>query len=415
MGRVVFNFSRLSRSCLFSAAIGVAAMTTVSACGSSPATTPDSSGTQLAISDTCITNEAAPLALVIGARSNVPKPSLPTTIVNPLLQAAGNAGQQISLIEIDGQPQVSDPPPFTTAAQNAAARTQALDNYLNGYFLSPIYSGKVHAQTGEANVLDALDKAGQAVGPGGNIIVIDSGLQTVAPLQYQTPGLLMSPASDVVSFLKQQNLLPDLSGRHVLLSGFGYTASPQPALNEAQRNNLISQWTAIVKASGACVTVSSLPNTAAELPGLPAVSVVTPPPPPSFSKISNNCGTVVLQDAGSVGFQQGSASFRDPAAALATLSSLADTLKKGSEHITLIGSTSSEGGDAVNDPLSLRRANAVKAALVSLHVPASRISTVGEGSHWSGRMKDLGSGGVLLPGPAEQDREVVVQLPQCQG
>jgi outer membrane protein OmpA-like peptidoglycan-associated protein len=143
--------------------------------------------------------------------------------------------------------------------------------------------------------------------------------------------------------------------------------------------------------------------------------VVTPPAPPSFSKIGNNCGSIVLQDAGSVGFNQGASTFRDPAAALETLTSLASALKKGTEHITLIGSTSSEGGDAVNDPLSLKRANAVKQALVSLHVPVGRITAVGDGSHWSGRVKDIGAGGVLLPGPAEQDRVVVVQLPKCQG
>jgi outer membrane protein OmpA-like peptidoglycan-associated protein len=79
----------------------------------------------------------------------------------------------------------------------------------------------------------------------------------------------------------------------------------------------------------------------------------------------------------------------------------------------LIGSTSSEGGDALNNPLSLARAKAVKSVLVSMGIPGSRITTTGDGSHWPGRVNDIGPGGVLLPGPAEQDREVIVQLPQC--
>ena len=251
--------------------------------------------------------------------------------------------------------------------------------------------------------------AAAATGPDGNIIVVDSGLQTVAPLEYQQPGLLMAPSSDVVTFLRQQDLLPDLSGRHVLLSGFGYTASPQPALNEAQRANLIEQWTAIVTAGGGCVTVDPLPNTAPEIAALPPVSIVTPPATPVFS----NCGTIALSDAGTIGFAAGTAKFRDPSAAKATLRQLADKLKQGAEHVTLIGSTSSEGGDAVNDPLSLARAKAVEAVLISLGIPASRITAVGDGSHWPGRVPDIGPDGSLLPAQAEQDREVIVQLPKC--
>jgi len=359
------------------------------------------------LAGTCLTTKAAPLAVVEGARSNVPNTNLPS-LVTPLLEATANAEQQISFVRIDGQPKVFTLPQFSSDAQNAAARQQDLVSYLNHY-VSPILKGELHAQVAQADVLTALSLAAAATGPDGNIILIDSGLQTVAPLEYQQPGVLMSPPSDIVTYLRQENLLPNLTGRHVLLSGFGYTASPQPSLNEAQRNNVVNQWVAIVKAGGGCVTVDPVPNTAPEIAGLPPVSVVTPPATPTIS----NCGTIQLEDAGTVGFVVGTATFRDPSAAEATLRQLAGTLKQGTEHITLIGSTSSEGGDAVNNPLSLQRAQAVEAALASLGIPASRITTMGDGSHWPGRMNDIGPGGVLLPGPAEQDREVIVQLPQC--
>jgi hypothetical protein len=62
----------------------------------------------------------------------------------------------------------------------------------------------------------------------------------------------------------------------------------------------------------------------------------------------------VLSNDGSVGFNDGDASFRDPTAARSTLSKLAVVLKRGTEAITLIGSTSAEGGDAINYPLSMR-------------------------------------------------------------
>jgi outer membrane protein OmpA-like peptidoglycan-associated protein len=392
------SFSRLSRAAI----TGVLMITALVGCGSS-----SSSSSSSSLAGTCITNQAAPLAVAIGARSNVPEANIPD-FVTSLVEAAANAGQQISFVRIDGQPKIFTLPLFTTNAQNSAARQQALVEYVNQY-VGPILTGEIRAKVAQADVLSALDLAASATGPNGNIIVLDSGLQTVAPLNYQQSGLLMAPPSDVVAFVRQKNLLPALSGRHVLLDGFGYAASPQPALNEAQRDNVVRQWEAIVKVGGGCVTADTLPNTAAAIAGLPPVSIVTPPTTPSFS----NCGTFVLEDASTVGFVVGTSTFRDPSAAQATLGRLADTLKHGTEHITLIGSTSSEGGDALNDRLSLARAKAVESVLVSMGIQGSRVTTVGAGSHWSGRVNDIGPGGVLLPGPAETDREVIVQLPQC--
>jgi hypothetical protein len=46
-------------------------------------------------------------------------------------------------------------------------------------------------------------------------------------------------------------------------------------------------------------------------------------------------------------------------------------------------------------------------------IAASRITTIGDGSHWPGRVADIGPNGQLLPAQAEQDREVIVQLPRC--
>jgi OOP family OmpA-OmpF porin len=379
----------------------IATVTALAGCGSSSPAAPS------ALAGTCLTNQGAPLALAVGVRSNVPTTHFPAA-VSTLLEAAANDEQQISLVRIDGQPKIFTPPVFSTSDQNGAARSRDVNNYLNSQVL-PILHNQVHAQVPQADVLTALDLAAGTTGPDGNIVIIDSGLQTVAPLEYQQPGLLMSPPSDLVTYLRQKNLIPDLKGRHVLLSGFGYTASPQVPLDQPERNNVIAQWEAIIKAGGACVTADTGPNTADALTGLPTVSLVPPPATPVF----NNCGTIKLSDAGSVGFIVGTANFRDPSAARATLQQLASTLKKGSEHITLIGSTSSEGGDAINNPLSQQRAQAVQSVLISMGIPASRITAIGKGSHWPGRVPDIGPGGVLLPAQAEQDREVIVQLPRC--
>lgn len=366
-----------------------------------------SQSTATALAGTCLTSQAAPLAVAVGVRSNVPTTKFPAA-VTALLSTTADAGKQISLVRIDGQPKIFTPPTFSTTDQNGPARSRDINTYLNRN-VNPILSSQVHAQVAQADVLSALNLAASATGPNGNIILIDSGLQTVAPLNYQQAGMMMASPADVVAFLRKQDLIPDLKGRHVLLSGFGYTAPPQPVLNEAQRDSIISQWEAIIQAGGGCASVDPTGNTSTAVSGLPAVAVVKPPKPVLF----RNCGTIVLSDAGSVGFVVGKATFRDSSSAHDTLSQLAGKLKQGSEHITIIGSTSSEGGDAVNNPLSQQRAAAVASVLTSMGIPSSRMTTVGDGAHWPGRVNDTGAGGVLLPAQAEQNRVVVVQLPRC--
>jgi outer membrane protein OmpA-like peptidoglycan-associated protein len=54
------------------------------------------------------------------------------------------------------------------------------------------------------------------------------------------------------------------------------------------------------------------------------------------------------------------------------------------------------------------RADAVKALLVDMGVPAERIDTRGVGTNHPDHVPDLTEDGVLLPGPAAQNRAVFV-------
>src|SRR5713226_1998632 len=68
------------------------------------------------------------------------------------------------------------------------------------------------------------------------------------------------------------------------------------------------------------------------------------------------------------------------AQALATIKQAADAFKaKGNARITATGHTDTSGPESYNMALSLRRANAVKDALVRDDVPAQAISVVGKG------------------------------------
>lgn len=66
------------------------------------------------------------------------------------------------------------------------------------------------------------------------------------------------------------------------------------------------------------------------------------------------------------------------------LRTVLDSFAKGLDHTTIvrvIGHTDSTGSDAINNPLSQRRADSVRNYLTDRGVPGARIETAGRGSH----------------------------------
>ena len=93
-------------------------------------------------------------------------------------------------------------------------------------------------------------------------------------------------------------------------------------------------------------------------------------------------------------------------ASLNVLEQAGDAFKaKQAARVTATGHTDTTGTEAYNMALSLRRANAVKDALVKLGVPAAAITTVGRGE--AGLLVQTGDG-VREP----QNRRVEITIPQ---
>jgi len=93
-------------------------------------------------------------------------------------------------------------------------------------------------------------------------------------------------------------------------------------------------------------------------------------------------------------------------ASLNVLEQARDAFKaKQGARVTATGHTDTTGTEAYNMALSLRRANAVKDALVKLGVPAAAITTVGRGEQ--GLLVQTGDG-VREP----QNRRVEITIPQ---
>jgi OOP family OmpA-OmpF porin len=403
------------------AACGAALLATIALVGCGRGA-PASSGGQAAngaggigtlAGSTCSMTPGAPVALAIGARSNNPAPGL-TASATSLLTSAIKANKQVSVIRLDGSPRVVFSQAFTPSGANSESRKSDYNTYVTN--LNQILAGTenpqtdIRAQVPQANVLEALAVAAddlQSAG-GGNLIMLDSGLQTTAPLNFTT-GLLADDPQTIASYLKNANELPDLKGLRVEFSGLGWTAPPQEDLSIADREKVAQIWQDIAYQAGAsCVEINpAAPSSQSALSGLPQVSVVTLPKP---VEVPRSCSVTDLDDANNVGFDFDSTTFRNPAGARATLQKLANVMLSTGESVTLTGATSSEGTDQYNQRLSLERANVVKTVLVQLGVPASRARTFGDGSHLPGRLNDTGSNGQLLVGPAIQNRKVVAKL-----
>ncbi|MEV4893652.1 OmpA family protein [Nonomuraea sp. NPDC055795] len=348
------------------------------------------------------------LALVIGARSNSPAPVISPEL-NALIRKVLMARHSVYAVRLDGDPQ----PIYSTRFTSTAANTPALEASVNRRVtdISAAINAQARAVKAEADVLKALEVAARMAGEGGSVVVVDSALATMGDLDFTQDGVLDADPDDLTDHLVGGKLLPDLTGRRVLFDGLGLAADPQVDLPPRVSANLGEIWTKAATAAGAaCAEITTGPGQPSAMPGLPPVATIAMPTPTPVRP----CGDVVLQNAGDVGFIRGRADFRHPAAATATLRGLAPDLAGAARPVELIGTTSSEGGDAINRPLSQARADKVKQILVSLGVPENKITARGVATDWPDHVDDTLPDGRLDPAKANQNRKVVIRREQCQ-
>jgi OOP family OmpA-OmpF porin len=320
----------------------------------------------------------AGLAVAVGNRANSPQPDWPAQLdpqVARITQAGGTAGRGVTFVRVDGKPAVGCVMPYDSDAANSGAKA-----YDSQAFTAAVGHEvtTLRADAGQADPLAALSLASAAAGRRGTVVLMDSGLQTAPPLDFATADLLDADITAVVAQLRTAGELPVLGGQTVILDGIGYTAAPQPPLDEDQRDHLIELWRQIAVAGGAArVQVVSTPDTGAAAAGLPAVSLVRVPPP---GNVLIGCDQEsVLSDDGAVGFRPGSTAFRDQAAAGPVLARIAAWLRRNpSARAALNGSIAHYPPDRPGG-LSLARARAIRTALVGLGAGAGQITAAGAG------------------------------------
>jgi outer membrane protein OmpA-like peptidoglycan-associated protein len=383
-------------------ALAVVSSLALAACGGAEvATAPESLGE-------CVL-PAAPVAIVIGQRANSPAiPETGTDLLGAALNHAIDSETRLTLIEVDGDPDQMESQPLELRSKNGPAREDERRRLRESAGQAIVAT---QADDSQADLLDALQLAARDIrahADDGTILVSDSGLSTAGALDYTQPGLLLSQPDDLVAYLEQRRALPDLTGITVVLSGIGDTAEPQPDLPVDIQARLVDHWTSIAEAAGAnCVYVDPAPATLDSAAGLPAVSVVAVPEPPEPKLIPSE---PLRLGEETVAFLSNSDEMIDRDQARSNLLPLADELKASGLRVELVGTTATAGTPEGRQQLSQMRADAVKALLVDMGVPAERIDTRGVGINHPQHVPDLADDGLLLPGPAAQNRAVFVTV-----
>ena len=349
--------------------------------------------------------DPAAVAVVTGDATSPAAIETPT--IKALLNRAFDRNAGFAVVDAGGRPRL-----FATRLGGTFGNSDAKNAALAGQMSAAIRAlDKVIPATSESDPWTAVS---EAIGwlhdqGGGTLVVENSGLGTTGFLNYRQPGLLEADPADLVTFARAHHEEPDAVGIKVVLLGIGWTAPPQPALNAPEGDSLRGQWAALLKAAGAQVTIDQTPLTGPAPTSAPKVSLVSTTqviwdPPPG------TCGTAF--NTTELHFIVGTAQLQDPAATAPVLRNVVTELKANHRVAAITGTTSSEGGPAINVPLSKKRAQTTAQLMESMGLPRSQIGQlIGLGSQFPGYVPDIGPGGVLLPGPAAENRQVIISWP----
>jgi outer membrane protein OmpA-like peptidoglycan-associated protein len=334
----------------------------------------------------CPTGPVTPgLAVAVGNRTGSPRPSWPVQLDSRLARVIKVTEQEtadhqpvmtgVTFVRVDGNPAVGCVMTYDANAANGTAQNDASHGFMDQVHQEV---AKIEAGYPQADPLTSLSRAGAAAGPGGTVVLIDSGVQTVPPLDFAKDDLLDADITTVVSRLRAAGELPHLRGQTVFLDGIGYTAAPQAPLDESQRDHLVGLWQQIAYAGGAAhVQVITTPDTDAAQGGLLPVSSVPVPPPDDVALGCNRQS--VLPDDGAVGFMPGSTTFRQPGEANTVLARIAGWLRHHpSADASLTGSIAHYGRDSGNG-LSGARAGKIRSVLIQLGASPGQVTAAGVG------------------------------------
>lgn len=346
------------------------------------------------------------IAFVYSTRANQPALDVwnPSPLDDEILDAVATNGV-VTFHSTNGEPSTVGQLSLEVRTSNPQVAKQdrvALAKRIREYLESSV------AESPEADVLagiaDAADEVRGSDHP--TIIVIDNGLPTVGSASFPQTGLLSTDAdiAATVSTMASARMLPDLTGVTLRWYGMGETASPQGRLDEAAQSRLEDIWQTVVESAGGTLNIVTQGMATTDAPAdLPDVTPVDPSP-------TSVGGLTVSLPESVLPFVADEATFLDPAAAQATVASVAGQITaSGLTRTVVTGCTAMAGTPEGRHALSTDRAQAVADLLVANGVPAASVTVQGKGAQCPGRVNDVDDAGALIEAAARANRVVIIE------
>lgn len=332
--------------------------------------------------------QAVHLAVILGAHANAPRANT-SLIYDSVLEACGQSGSSISLIVNDGAPYASvvDIPETKAGLSREKYRSIAEDRARQILELAD----QMLARTGESDLLSAAALAARHLNAeeGGRkeLVILDSGLTTVPPLDFTESTLDGIQTEQILDALEEQDAVPDLKGiESVCFYNLGDVAQPQSRITEGDRKRLTEIWKGIFDRAGAEQVEfrTDLPLSAVYAEGeVPAVSVM-----PVVEQASALVWEEIdLDELDAVSFGEETIAFLpdtdelvDREAAKKVLEGVAGYMKEHPQFQAMLVGTTAKTGDLESCiSLSGKRAEAVRELLMEQGIDGTRLETAGTG------------------------------------
>lgn len=354
------------------------------------------------------------VAFVLGAHGNSQGLNLNSDMVKDELLAAAESFGMAAVICNDGAPEVVHSQIFEVAdkykGNKELLRTMAEKEALNML----VEMQEVKADDAEVDTLESLRLAVRALASAPEdskkiIIVLDTGLSTAGIIDFRNNLISAEPAV-ITEKAVQMDAVPDFGGITVKWQGIGDVASPQQNLTPAQANNLKAIWEQIiVSGNGQFQDVGIVSDSEEPEKEYPEVSVVELPQEATISfdpAESVNFDEPRFISEEQVQFVGDSDEYKDPDKAESVLRPVAEYMVQNTGFsLLLAGTTAGDNNSEYTIDLSMRRAERVKATLVSLGAGESSISTIGLGCADPWHIPGAGTGSSKA---ACQNRKVVL-------
>ena len=347
--------------------------------------------------------EAVDLAVINGCHSNAPLPAIQSTTVSDTICSSTASYGSVCVIVDDGAPFVAADYDISVPEKDLSASKRAEIAQAQAAQILSVLSGS-SAVTPEVDTLAALSLAARSLNDAQGtrcILVLDSGLSTCGYVDF-TQNLLRADSEAGVSYLRETNALPELTGVNVVWVGLGDVSGEQPPLTPANLETLRDIWEKVLLASGAASVefAADLPGSvhgsSQQLPYVTPVDIIRDAPITIDETLLDFDEPLILDET-KVLFLPDTATFADHDAVAATISPIAEYMVCHSDfRLLLAGTTATSGTNESCKPLSLARAAAVRDLLFELGVPQEQVAGIlGLGFEHKYHIADLDASGNL--------------------